>query len=316
MRILVTGGAGFIGSHVAERLLCAGHEVIVADDLSTGAPGNLPCGVDLHRLSLLDGDLAAVCAGADAVVHAAAQTSVAASVQDPAGDAATNILGTVRLLEAAGRAGAGRFLFISSAAVYGQGAEPPVTEACPLLPSSPYGLSKLVGERYVRLLCELSGMDWAILRLANVYGPRQSAAGEAGVIARWCAALAGGRPALLQGDGSQTRDFIYVADVADAVALAVAAPGAAGRVLNIGTEMETPIRAVLGCLQQLLGREGEPLRVPLRSGDIARSALATGAAREALGWVPATPLAEGLARTAAWAAAGGAGGEGGKGHGP
>jgi UDP-glucose 4-epimerase len=304
VRILVTGGAGFIGSHVVECLLDRGHTVSVADDLSAGRAENLPAGVTLHRLSICDDDPGDALAGIHAVVHAAAQTSVAASVQDPDHDAAINVLGTVRLLTAAARAGVRRFLFISSAAVYGTDCPLPAIESAPLAPASPYGLSKLAGEHYVRLLSGLTGMEWVILRLANVYGPRQSARGEAGVIARWCAALAEGDPPVLHGDGSQTRDFVYVTDVARAVALALETPDAAGRCLNIGTGRETSLRLVL---QHLLGPGAQPRTGPPRPGDIARSVLDTRAVRAALGWEPEMPLETGLAATAAWAGSSGKG---------
>jgi UDP-glucose 4-epimerase len=298
LRILVTGGAGFIGSHVVDRLLAGGHTVAVADDLSAGAVENLPVGVALHRCSILHEDTGEALAGTEAVVHAAAQTSVAGAVGDPEHDAATNILGTVRMLAAAARAGVRRFLYISSAAVYGNNAPLPAAENGPLSPASPYGLSKLAGEQYVRLLAGLSGMEWTVLRLANVYGPRQSTRGEAGVIARWCAAAAAGAPILLHGDGSQTRDFVYVADVAEAVARSLEMPAAAGWCINIGTGRETALRQVL---DHLLGPGAQPQPGPARPGDIARSVLETRTARTVLGWEPATPLEAGLAETVAWA---------------
>lgn len=298
MRILVTGGAGFIGSHVAECLLSRGHSVIVVDDLSTGEVQNLPAGATLHRLSICSDVLDTALAETDAVVHAAAQTSVAASVSDPVADAATNIMGTVRLLTAAARAGVRRFLFLSSAAVYGSNCPLPAVETAAVAPESPYGLSKLAGELYVKLLAGHAGMEWVILRLANVYGPRQSARGEAGVIARWSAALAAGNPVVLHGDGSQTRDFVYVADVARAVALALETPGAAGACLNVGTGRETALRQVLAAL---LDQGMQPLSGPPRPGDVARSVLDIQSARTTLGWEPQTPLETGLAETAAWA---------------
>lgn len=304
MHILLTGGAGFVGSHVAEQLLTHGHQVTVVDDLSTGRRGNLPDGVALHPCSLLDADLAALCTGCDAVIHAAAQTSVAAAVQEPAGDALTNVVGTVRTVTAAMQSGVHRFLFISSAAIYGAADNPPLDEARPAAPTSPYGLSKLAGELYVRLLAEASGMEWVILRLANVYGPRQSATGEAGVVARWTAALAAGEPIHLHGDGGQTRDFIYVGDVAKAAALAVESPGASGRTLNIGTGCQTAVRELLASLEELTGRQAQVSHEPPRPGDIYHSALDPSVARQALGWAPHTPLREGLARTVAWAASG------------
>lgn len=301
MQILLTGGAGFIGSHIAERLLDRGHGVRVVDDLSAGRAANLPAGVAFHQASVLDAHLPALCQGCDAVVHAAAQTAVSASVQDPARDALLNAIGTIRALSAARAAGARRFVFLSSAAVYGTAGTPPILESQPPAPSSPYGLSKWAGERYVALLAGDAQMDWCILRLANVYGPRQSSTGEAGVVARWCAALADGTPIDLFGDGGQTRDFVYVGDVAAAVARAVESDQASGRTLHISTGLGVPLRQLLGLLEELSGRAAQVRLGPPRPGDIYHSALDPGLVRQVLGWEAVTPLREGLAETLLWA---------------
>ncbi|HYF94826.1 MAG TPA: NAD-dependent epimerase/dehydratase family protein [Symbiobacteriaceae bacterium] len=297
MRTVVTGAAGFIGSHITEALLARGHHVTAVDDLSTGCRSNLPPTADLHQISVLDPALDQVCAGAGAVVHAAAQTSVAVSARDPAGDALTNIVGTIRAVRAAAGGGAQRFIYLSSAAVYAPDAQPPMGEDAQIGPASPYGISKLAGEWYVQHLAGAAGMEWVIVRLANVYGPRQSAEGEAGVIARWSAALAAGDPVILYGDGSQTRDFIYVEDVARAVAMAAEAGAAAGRLFNVGTGTETAIGELLGTLEGLAGARAAVIRRERRPGDPPRSALQTGCIRRALGWAPSVALAEGLART-------------------
>lgn len=300
MRTLVTGGAGFIGSHTVAALLARGHDVTVADDLSTGRAGHVPPGAALHQVSILDREFAAVCRGADAVIHAAAQTSVAASGRDPAADATVNILGTIRAVQAAAEGGARRFIYLSSAAVYGGATAPPVTEAAPAAPASPYGLSKLVGEWYTRQLAGAAGLEWVILRLANVYGPRQSPAGEAGVVARWAAALTDGAPLLLHGDGCQTRDFVYAGDVALAAAAATEAPGAPGQIFNVGTGCETPIHDLLAALEGLTGTQAAVRRQEPPPGDLRRSALDAGRLRAALGWAPRTSLDEGLRLTVDW----------------
>ncbi|HWI53963.1 MAG TPA: NAD-dependent epimerase/dehydratase family protein [Symbiobacteriaceae bacterium] len=300
MRTLVTGGAGFIGSHIAQELLARQHEVIVIDDLSAGRRANLDPTVDLRLGSVLEPDLTRHCRDVDAVVHAAAQTSVANSTADPGADALTNIIGTIRTVCAAAAGGAGRFIYLSSAAVYSDEAAPPLREDSPTVPSSPYGLSKLAGEWYVRQLAGAAGMDWVILRLANVYGPRQSPAGEAGVVARWTAALLSGAPVALHGDGGQTRDFIYVGDVARAVAAALETRTASGQIFNVGTGSEFAIRDLLQMLQGLTGAQAALSREPSRPGDIRRSALQTARIRQALPWQPQTPLRDGLTATLTW----------------
>jgi UDP-glucose 4-epimerase len=304
VQVLVTGGAGFIGSHVVERLLTREHSVSVIDDLSAGRRSNLPGGVALVPASIFDPVLPELCQGADVVIHAAAQTSVAASTSDPRADARTNIIGTLTVLSAAARAGVRRFIYLSSAAVYGQPVRLPVTEAHRLAPTSPYGVSKLTGEYYVRLQ-GLQGMQCTVLRLANVYGPRQSAAGEAGVIARWAAALAGGEPIILHGDGRQTRDFIYVEDVAAAVA--AAAESALSGTFNIGTGRETALIDLLAGMECVSGQPAARVMQPHRQGDIARSVLKSARANRLLGWNAETSLHEGLVRTFTWAGAQAAG---------
>lgn len=300
MRVLVTGGAGFIGSHIVDCLVDRGHRVLVADDLSAGSRQNVSARAEFHGRSVLEPGLVELLTGCDAVVHAAAQTSVAASNADPEADAFTNIIGTIRTLLASAQSGIRRAVYLSSAAVYGNTTELPIDETQPVAPASPYGLSKWTGEQYVRLASEQFGMEWVVLRLANVYGPRQSPQGEAGVVARWCSALGAGNPILLHGDGSQTRDFIYVADVADAVVAALGHPGAVGCTFNVGTGVETSIRDLLTRLEGCLGRHAVIRRLPGRPGDVCRSVFDTRLIRQRLGWAPLTSLDEGLARTLAW----------------
>lgn len=300
MRVLVTGGAGFIGSHIVERLLARGHLVTVVDDLSAGRREHLPPQVELHTLSIHDGALVDRCAGADVVVHAAAQTSVATSVATPSHDARANVEGTIRTLDAAIRSRVRRFVYISSAAVYGPPVSLPIDEAHPTGPISPYGLSKLAGEQYTRLLAEAAGMPWIALRLANVYGPRQSVKGEAGVIARWCGAISAGEPIRLEGDGTQTRDFLFVQDVADAVVRAAEAPPEYRGVINIGTGTETALTTLLGQIEAACERRATVEQHPPRPGDIRRSVLSNTAALRWLGWRPVHSLTAGLRRTVGW----------------
>lgn len=300
MRVLVTGGAGFIGSHVVDCLLNRGEQVRVVDDLSAGSRQNLSEEAEFHHRSVLEPGLAELCSGCEAVVHAAAQTSVAAANAHPEEDAMTNVIGTIRTLFAAGRSGVRRVVYLSSAAVYGNPTQLPVQEEHPAAPASPYGLSKWAGEQYLRLVAGQLHLEWVVLRLANVYGPRQCPSGEAGVVARWCSALGKGEPVSLHGDGSQTRDFLFVTDVAEAVVAALGNPGAAGGTFNVGTGTETSIRELLARLEGIQGRQAAVCHLPGRPGDVDRSVLDTRSIRRLLGWAPRTSLDEGLLRTWSW----------------
>src|SRR5439155_13454808 len=257
MRVLVTGGAGFIGSHIADALLARGDDVLVLDDLSAGRAGRLDPQLPLHKVSITDAaalndEVAAF--GPELICHLAAQIDVRASVDAPAADAGVNILGTVNLLEAARQAGA-RVLFASTGgALYGRNAPIPSREDVLPLPESPYGIAKYCAECYIGLYNRLHGTSHSVLRLANVYGPRQDPAGEAGVITIFCAsALASARPTIY-GDGSQTRDYVYVGDVVAAF-LAAADRGRPGT-WNIGTGLEV---SVLDLVQSMAGIAGRPL---------------------------------------------------------
>lgn len=297
LRVLVTGGAGFIGSHIVELLLDLGHQAIVVDDLSGGGPPHVPEKAEFHRISVLDSGLTQLCTGIDAVVHAAAQTSVADSVEKPVQDALTNIAGTVQTVRSAALGGVRRFIYLSSAAVYANQGSPPFTEGQRLAPISPYGLSKWAGEEYVRLLGSMWGHRWVILRLANVYGPRQSGAGEAGVIARWVHAISSGKPVTIHGDGGQTRDFIHVRDVSEAVVRALDTPLEGGCILNVGSGSGTAIRDLLPILESHSGRKATVFHEPPRAGDIRHSALDCRSAKDLLGWGPRIDVVAGLAHT-------------------
>ena len=305
MRILVTGGAGFIGSHVAERLLADGHEVEVIDDLSSGSITNLPSGAPLHELDLsLDDAVEAIRQRRpECVVHAAAQPSVAASFADPARDARSNILGTVNLILGALAGGAGRFVHLTSGgAIYGEPESLPADEEHPIRPISPYGLSKWTSERYFNLLVA-DPAQRVVMRLANIYGPRQRAQGEGGVIATFAERMLHRERVEIHGDGGQTRDFTFVADVADAVARALEI--GASTTVNIGTGVATSINELYAEMAALTSYVQEPLHVPPRPGDVRNSVLAVSRAERVLGWRASTALADGLRTTLVWVAGSG-----------
>lgn len=301
-RAVVTGGAGFIGSHVVEALVAEGWQVGVVDDLSSGRPGNLPDEVELIRADVRSPEAARFITRfrPRAVAHLAAQVSVARSTADPAGDADVNVLGTVAVALACRGSGVQRLVFASSAAVYGTPAYLPLDEAHPTRPISPYGVSKLAAEHYVRVLAEAAGMSWVALRYANVYGPRQDAQGEAGVVAVFAGLLAAGGEALpVHGDGQQTRDFVYVGDVAEATVRAMSLEAAGGRVFNVGTGRATSVLELASALWTVAGRPGPAalaLQAP-RPGDIRHSRLDVRQASEVLGWRASVALEEGLRRT-------------------
>jgi UDP-glucose 4-epimerase len=299
MRILVTGGAGFIGSHVVDVFQAAGHHVTVVDDLSHGRRENLPPGVTLNELDIRSPELADVFAEAkpQVVSHHAAQISVARSVQSPAEDAAVNVGGTANVLQQAVQHGVEKVLFASSVAVYGNPQYQPCDESHPTQPLSPYGLSKLVGEMYVQLFSSLYGLAYTILRYGNVYGPRQDAEGEAGVIALFVHKMLEGAPAVIDGDGGQTRDFVYVEDVASANLLALEAGH--GQAINLGTGTGVAIRALWHTLRDLTGHTLEQVNGPPRPGDIRHMVISPTRAHDELGWQAQTELLEGLRRTVA-----------------
>jgi UDP-glucose 4-epimerase len=295
MRALVTGGAGFIGSHLTDALLARGHEVMVVDRLRTSKfnlNGAIERGARLARADVTD-----TAAMRDAlnewqpevVYHLAAQIDVRWSVEDPSTDAHQNIGGTAAVLEAARHAGVKRVVLASTAGVYGDPDRLPVNEETPPAPLSPYGAGKAAAESYLALFSRLHGLSTLSLRMSNVYGPRQNPHGEAGVIAIFCAAAAEGRPVTVFGDGTQTRDFVYVEDVAEA--FAAAGSSAEQGAINVSTGVETSLMELAAALGL------ETVQQPGRLGEIRRSSLDPGAAARRLGWTARTPLAEGLRRT-------------------
>ncbi len=309
MRALVTGGAGFIGSHLVDALVQRGDDVTVIDDLSNGREQNLVAaigaGATFVRGDVRDaGALAQVVAEAEpeVIFHLAAQVDVRISVADPAYDARTNLEGTINVLEAARAAATRRVVFSSTGgAIYGETDLMPTPESVAPLPMAPYGQSKFCAERYLALYERMYGMSTLALRFGNVYGPRQDPHGEAGVIAIFCGRLQAGERPRIYGDGLQTRDYIYVADLAQALVSAGASD--AGGVVNIGTQTETSVLELLHVLAELHGPGApEPEFAPARMGEIERSCLDATRARELLGWSASTPIAEGLRLTYAAAA--------------
>jgi UDP-glucose 4-epimerase len=305
MRIFITGGAGFIGAHSARLLLSRGHEVHAVDDLSHGKREAVPDGATLHVLDVRSPALVELAGQLkpDAILHLAAQMDVRKSVGDPSEDASINILGAINTLEAARRGGARRFVFASSGgAVYGEQEQFPCVESEPRRPASPYGVSKLCSEEYLLLWTRLYGLSTLSLRYANVYGPGQDPLGEAGVVAIFCGKLLKGEAPNINGDGLQTRDYVYVEDVALANALALESqvPGA----LNVGTGIETNVVQIAGGIARALGLSQEPRFGPPARGEQRRSVVDPAAIGSKLGWRPTVQLAEGLARTARWFAGG------------
>ncbi len=303
-RHLVTGGAGFIGSHVVDALAARGEPVRVVDDLSTGRRENL---AGHPRVELVRGDLAdrrvaeAAVAGVDHVVHLAGIPSPARSVSEPRRCHRANVEATHELLLAARDAGVRRVVLASSSSVYGESGASPAHEGLPAAPRSPYALQKLVCEQYAALFGRIHGLETVSLRLFNVFGPRQPPGSEySGVVPALAAALLAGRPATIHGDGEQTRDFVYVADAARALLLACTAPGAAGRVVNVAGGEPLSVNGLHAALRRATGASARTRRAAPRPGDVRHSLADVSLARDLLGFAPATRLEDGLGRTLDW----------------
>lgn len=299
--VLVTGGAGFIGSHLSDALLALGCRVVVLDDLSTGDVRRIPPEVRFVKGDIRDPGLDALLLEekVDTVFHLAAQVDVRRSVEDPVFDAEVNVLGTIRVAQASALAGVAQVVFASSGgAIYGDPVGEKADEEHPLNPCSAYGVAKLAGEKYLAALAPDAGYRLTILRYANVYGPRQDGRGEAGVIGIWMNRLLSGQDAIVNGDGGQTRDFVHVADV-------VAANQAAflhrvSGVFNVGTGVETSLKELYRLVVSACGTDAPPRFGPARPGEQRRSVLDPSRAQTALGLAEVVPLAEGMRATSEW----------------
>jgi UDP-glucose 4-epimerase len=299
VKILVTGGAGFIGSHVVDAFLAAGHDVAVLDNLTTGDARNVNPRARLHSMDLRSARLAEVFEAErpDVVAHLAAQASVGRSVTDPIFDASVNVVGGLSLLECCRRYGVRRIIYSSSGgAGYGDTDVIPTPETHPTLPISPYGITKVAMEHYVNAWSGIYGIGGVSLRYANIYGPRQNPQGEAGVVAIFCHRLLTGQTPMINGDGEQTRDYTYVEDVAAANVRALERPDVTGPV-NISTGVETTVNDLYRALIAAAGSKVAAEHAPARPGEQRRSCLSPALAGRALGWKPTVSLAEGLRRT-------------------
>jgi UDP-glucose 4-epimerase len=305
MRVLVTGGAGFIGSHVCDAFLANGDEVYVIDDLSQGRIGRLAESVQLYKETVLNASqLSALVAEIEPelICHLAAQVDVRVSVASPGKDADVNVVGTINVLEAARVVGARVILSSTGGAIYGEHSPVPSSESVLPAPGSPYGVAKYCAEQYVNLYNRLFGTEHAILRFANVYGPRQGSSGEAGVVSIFCVNGIQGRPLTIYGDGKQTRDYIYIDDCVAAFR-AAADYGKAG-IWNVGTGAEVTVLDLAALVARLTGRSSQPVFARARVGELSRSALTWERAAQDLGWRPATSLADGVQRVVSWFEAG------------
>jgi UDP-glucose 4-epimerase len=301
VKVLVSGGAGFIGSHIVDALVGRGDQVRIVDDLSTGDRRNVNPGAALHELDIRAPETAAMIREwrPDVICHHAAQMSVSRSVREPLFDAGVNLLGGIHLLEAAREVGA-RFLFASTGgALYGDADVLPTPETYPAWPVSPYGVAKLSFEHYLHAYAAQHGLRYVALRYANVYGPRQNPHGEAGVVAIFCLKLLAGEQAVINGDGRYTRDYIHVADVVRANLAALDADEVTGH-FNVGTGRQIDVNRVFDIVRELIGVSAPEVHGPARAGDQRTSALDCTLIAERLGWRPRIALEDGLEDTVGW----------------
>ena len=300
MRILITGGAGFIGSHLADAYLAAGHDVLIVDSLwehGGGRRENVPAGAEFRELDICDPALAQVFAEfrPEIVSHHAAQHSVAISARDPVFDAHVNVLGLLNVLENAVKSGTKKVVYASSGATYGEPERLPMTEETPQRPESPYAITKMVGEHYLRFYQAQHGLDFTALRYGNVYGPRQDPNGEAGVIAIFIGRFLARQGIKIFWDGEQTRDYVYVKDVARANVAALERGGGRGYV--IGTGVKTSVNEIYRALVTVTGFEAPVERLPRRPGDVRDAQFSPALAARELGWKPETSLLGGMQET-------------------
>jgi len=301
MKVMVTGGAGFIGSNLVDRLIDDGHGVVVVDDLSSGREENLHPDATFYRQDIRDESLEEVFAreGIEAIFHLAAQMDVRKSVADPVYDARVNILGTINLLQSALKHGLKKFVYASTGgAVYGEPRFMPVTEEHPINPDCQYGISKHTVEHYLYVYHRLQGLNWTALRYPNVYGPRQNPHGEAGVVAIFIQLLSAGKRCTIFGDGSKTRDYVYIDDVVEANVIALERGDNACYNLGWGTEVSD--FTIFDTVRNSLGLEDEPRYEDVRAGEIFHISLEASKIREQLGWAPKVSLEHGVARTIEW----------------
>lgn len=298
MKALVTGGAGFIGSHIVDKLVKEACQAVIVDNLSTGSLDNVNKQAKFVKMDIRGAELLSLCQAEkfDCAIHLAAQTMVPRSLQDPQFDCDVNIVGTVNLLEACRQTGVKRFIASSSAAVYGDVPVLPIVEESTPRPSSFYGLSKLTMEKYMAMYSELYGLEYAVLRYANVYGERQGDFGEGGVISIFANKIALEQPIAIFGDGTQTRDFVYVGDVAAANYQALIAKQV-NSVYNVSTQTEVSVNTLVELMSKVSGKKVDKTYLEPREGDIYRSMLSNAATQKALAWKPQTQLVDGLART-------------------
>lgn len=298
MKLLVTGGAGFIGSHLLQLLVQdADIETVVLDNLSSGSYSHVPGSIRLVEGDICDKNIDELFAVEhfDAVIHLAAQTMVPYSLEHPDEDCNTNLMGIINILECCRKHGVKSVVFSSSAAIYGDNLNVPLKESERPLPTSFYGLTKMASEHYLRLYHDLYGINTTVLRFANVYGERQGDGGEGGVISIFCKLLAAGKPVTVFGNGEQTRDFVYAGDIAKALLKAVSLEG--HHTINISTQEETSLNQLLEAFRKAVGHQFTINYAPARTGDIFRSVLCYDNCREYLGFVPSMGLTEGVQRT-------------------
>ena len=300
-KVLVTGGGGFIGSHVVDRLLGMGHRVVVVDDFRSGRPSNLPQDIPLYQTDIAAPALEEVFRNEkpDMVCHYAAQISVQQSVQDPLGDADTNVRGSLNLLQNCIRYGVKKVVYTSSGgAIYGEPLHLPCDETHPVHPLSHYGVSKYAVENYLHVYRQSYGLDYTVLRLSNVYGPRQDPFGEAGVVAIFSQAMLQGKPLIINGSGEQERDFLYVQDVVEASITAL--EEGSGEALNIGTGRGASVNQIYSQLKKIADYPGKASHGPAKPGEVFKIYLDITKARQELGWEPRFSLEEGLKDTLEW----------------
>jgi UDP-glucose 4-epimerase len=297
MKVLVTGGAGFIGSHIVDQALAAGYEVCVIDNLSTGKKAQVHPNAAFYEMDIASTEIEKIVQTEkpDFIIHQAAQSSVPASLKDAVGDATTNIIGTVNLLEAARKHSVRKVIYASSAAAYGEPQYMGIDEVHPKQPLSPYGISKYVPEFYLQTYHQLYGLSYTVFRYANVYGERQDPKGEGGVVSIFVDRALNGQELTVFGDGEQTRDFVYVKDVARANIMALT--GGDNEILNISTNQKTSVNELIALMNDILGTKLNVKYDAPREGDILHSYLDNTKATEKLGWTPQYSLRQGLEKT-------------------